>query len=218
MNFIKNILKKKPIIMVNFKTYRQGKGVIKLAKTIEKINRKIIIGVQPTDIYKITRKTRLRVFSEHTDFYTPGRHTGFVIPEAIKQDGATGTFLNHSEHKIGFDTLKQTIKRCKQLNLQTAVFVKNIKEAKKVGKLNPTFIVYEPPELVAGKISVSKAKPHIIQKFATQIKRRFLIGAGIHTKDDVQKSLELGATGVALSSAIVNANNPAKKLKDLLGD
>ena len=216
MKFLKNLFRRKPLIFINFKTYRQGKEVTSLAKTIEKIDKTIIIGVQPTDIKELTQKTNLHVFSEHTDPYTPGRHTGFIIPEAIKHDGAVGTFLNHSEHKIGFDTLKRTIERCKKLHLQTAVFVKTIREAKKVEKLKPTYLIFEPPELIATKKSVSTAKPKIIKKFAAKIKGRFLVGAGIHASGDITKAMELGASGVTLSSAIVTAKNPAKKLRDLL--
>ena len=38
------------------------------------------------------------------------------------------------------------------------VFVKDIKQAKEIEKLHPDFLIYEPPELVAGNISVSYIK------------------------------------------------------------
>jgi triosephosphate isomerase len=47
---------------------------------------------------------------------------------------------------------------------------------------------------------------------------KFLVGAGIHTGEDVKTALKLGASGFAISSAIVNAKNPGKKLKELLKD
>jgi triosephosphate isomerase len=46
------------------------------------------------------------------------------------------------------------------------VFVKNLKEGKKIEKLNPDYLIYEPPELIEGNISVSVAKPEIIKKFS----------------------------------------------------
>ena len=216
MKFLKNIFRKKPIIMINFKTYRQGKAVIQLAKTIERVNKNIIIGVQPTDIYEMTKKTCLRVFSEHTDPFTPGRHTGFVIPEAIKQDGATGTFLNHSEHKLKFSILKKTIQRCKKLNLKTIVFAKNLNEAKKISKLKPTFIALEPPELIAGKISISQANPDLIKRVIKEIKINLLVGAGVNNKKDVQIAKKLGAKGILVSSAVLKSSNPEKIIKELL--
>ncbi len=208
---------KKIKVVINFKTYKQGKKVLKIAKEIEKISKKIIIGAQATDIRELSKKTKLDVYCQHADFQECGRATGFVLPEAIKESGAKGTFLNHSEHPLSFDIIKKTIKRCKKLKLKVLVFVKNLKEAKKIEKLNPDFIVYEPPELVAGKISVSKAKPELISKFAETLKKGFLVGAGIHSKEDVVKAIQLGAKGVAISSSIVKSKNPKKELEKFLG-
>jgi triosephosphate isomerase len=206
----------KPIIIVNFKTYKQGKAAISLAKEIEKISKDIIIGVQDSDIYEIKRATKLAVFSQHVDYFKPGRHTGFIIPEAVKKDGAKGTFLNHSEHKIPFSVLKKTIARCKQVGLKTAVFARNLNEAKKIEKLKPNYLIIEPPELVAGKISVSEAKPELIKNISKNIKIKFLVGAGIHSKEDLRIAMKLGASGIVLSSAITKARNPGKKLRELI--
>ncbi len=207
-----------PIIVINFKTYKQGEKALKLAKAIEKYNKSIVIGVQASDIFEISKKTKLKVYSQHVDFFEPGRHTGFIIPESIKKDGAKGSFLNHSEHRIKFDVLKKTINRCKKVRLKTLVFAKDLREAKKIKKLKPSYIVVEPPELVAGKISVSKAKPELIKKISKELKYPFLVGAGIHNKEDVKVALKLGSKGVALSSAITTAKNPGKKLRELFYD
>ena len=206
----------KPLVIINFKTYQQGKKAIELSKKIEKVDKKTIIGVQPSDIYEIAKATNLRVYSQHVDFFKPGRHTGYILPEAIKKDGATGTFLNHSEHPLKFSILKKTIKRCKKLNLKTVVFAKNLTEAKKIKKLKPDYLIIEPPELVGGKVSVSKSKPALIEKIAKELKTKFIVGAGIHTREDVQTALKLGASGIAVSSSITKAKNPGKKLKEFL--
>ena len=206
----------KPIIVVNFKTYKQGKNAIKLAKAIEKVGKNIIIGVQANDIYEITKLTKLKVFAQHVDYFPKGRNTGYVIPEAVKKDRAVGTFLNHSEHKLSYGILKKTIKRCRKVKLKTMVFASSIKEALKIEKLRPDFLIYEPPELVAGKISVSESKPEVIKKIKRKLKMKFLVGAGIHTKEDVKIAVKLGAVGIAVSSAITNAKNPEKKLKELI--
>ncbi len=207
----------RPIIVINFKTYKQRKDVIKLAKAIEKINRKIIVGVQASDIYEICKKTELRVYSEHVDYFEPGRYTGFILPEAVKKDGAKGSFLNHSEHKLRFDVLRKTIKRCKKVGLKTMVFASGLKEALKIKKLKPDYLIVEPPELVAGKISVSKAKPELIKKISENLKMKFLVGAGIHSREDIKTAMKLGACGIAVSSVITKAKNPGKKLKKLIG-
>ena len=206
----------KPLVIINFKTYQQGKKSIELAKKIERVNKNILIGVQASDIYEIAKATKLKVYSQHIDFFRPGRHTGYILPEAIKKDGAKGTFLNHSEHPLKFSILKKTIKRCKKLSLKTAVFAKDLKEAKKIQKLKPNYLIIEPPELVGGKISVSKAKPDLIEKISKELKTKFIVGAGIHTKEDVKVAMKLGASGIAISSAITKAKNPGKKLRELI--
>ena len=201
----------KPIVVINFKTYKQGKNAIKLAKQLSKINKNIILGIQASDIKEIKKAVNVKIFSQHIDWQKQGRATGFMLPEAIKSDRADGTFLNHSEHKLKFSILKKTIARCKQVGLKTLVFASSMQEAKKIKKLKPTYLAFEPPELVAGKISVSEAKPELIKKISKQLKAKFLVGAGIHTKKDVETAMELGASGIAVSSAIVLAKNPGKK-------
>lgn len=206
----------KPIVVVNFKTYKQGTGVIKLAKAIEKVRKNIIVGVQPEDIYEISNSTKLKVFSQHVDFFPPGRSTGYIIPESVKADRAAGTFLNHSEHKLNYSILKKTIARCRKIGLKTMVFAGSLKEAEKIQKLKPSYLIYEPPELIAGKISVSESKPEVIKNIKRKLKMKFLVGAGIHTKEDVKVAMKLGAAGIALSSAITKAKNPGKKLRELI--
>jgi triosephosphate isomerase len=207
----------KPIIIINFKTYKQGKKAVKLAKELKRVDKSIIIGVQASDVYGISKATKLKVYSEHVDYFEPGRNTGYIIPEAVKKDGATGTFLNHSEHKLKFDILKKTVKRCKKIGLKTAIFASSLNEAKKIKILTPDYLIYEPPELVAGKISVSMAKPGLIKKIAKELKYPFLVGAGVHSRKDLEIAMKFGARGIALSNAIVNAKSPSNILKKLLG-
>jgi len=204
------------ITIVNFKTYKQGKDVLKFAKRIEKVNKNIIIGVQASDVNEVAKKTKLRVYAQHVDYFPKGRNTGFILPEAVKADGAEGTFLNHSEHKLKFDIIKKSIQRCKQIGLKTAVFASNLEEARKIERLHPTILIVEPPELVGGKISVSTAKPELIKNISKKIKMKFLVGAGIHSREDVKIAMKLGASGIAVSSSVMTSKNPEKVLRELI--
>lgn len=204
------------VIIINLKTYNQGNSVLSLVKKIEEFDSKIIIGVQPTDIYRISKLVKNQVYSQHVDFQEPGRNTGFVLPEAVKSAGAKGVFLNHSEHRIPLDTIKKTVKRCKSLNLKIGIFAKDLEQAKELKKLKPDYLMIEPPELVAGKVSVSKAKPELIKDIFKKLKYDFIVGAGVKTKEDLDIAVKLGASGIAVSSAITMAKNPTKALKELL--
>lgn len=206
----------KPIVVINFKTYKQGDDVLKLAKKIEKFDKKIVVGVQSVDIGEVVRRTKLKVFCQHVDWQMPGRETGFILPEAVKANGANGVFLNHSEHKLDFDILKKTIKRCREVKLKILVFAKDLIQAKKIQKLKPDYLVIEPPKLVGGNVSVSKSKPELIKKISEKLNGNFLVGAGIKTNEDVRTAMELGASGIAISSVITKSKNPEKKLRELL--
>jgi len=206
----------KPIIVVNLKTYKQGKAVIKLAKIIEKVDKKIIIGVQASDVYEINKSVKNPIYAQHVDPNEPGRATGFILPESVKADGAKGVFLNHSEHKISFSVLKKTMKRCKKLKLKILVFASSLSEAKKIKTLKPDYLIYEPPELVGGKKSVSKSKQEVIANIKKKLKMKFLVGAGIKTNEDIRIAMKLGASGIAVSSAITKAKNPGVVLRKLI--
>jgi len=208
---------KKPLIVVNLKTYQQGKEVLKLCKKIEKVDKDVIVGVQVGDIFEVVKNTKLKVYSQHVDPIEPGRNTGFVAAEGLKGDGAVGVMLNHSEHPLSFGVIKKSVLKCKKLKLKTMVFAKDLKAAKKFEKLGVDYVIIEPPELVAGKVSVSEARPELIEKIGKSLKRKFLVGAGIHSKKDIEVAVKFGAAGVALSSAVTTAKSPGRVLRGLLG-
>ncbi|MBU2576485.1 MAG: triose-phosphate isomerase [Nanoarchaeota archaeon] len=206
----------KPIIIINLKTYKQGDAVLKLVKQISKVDKKIIIGVQASDISEAVGAVKNPIYVQHVDSQKIGRNTGYVLPEAVKADGAMGVFLNHSEHRLKMEVIKKTVKRCKTLNLKTAIFAKDLAQAKEIKKLKPNYLIIEPPELVAGKVSVSRAKPKLIEEIGKKLKYPFIVGAGIKTNEDLKIAMKLGAGGIAISSAITKARNPAKKLRELM--
>lgn len=215
------------MIFVNFKTYEQGTGedAIQLAKLLEEVAHetqiKIIPVVQASDVKEIVSSSKLEIWVQNIDPIDYGAHTGGVLPEAVFEDGAIGTFLNHSEHKFeNFDELEIANKRAQEVGLKTLIFASNLEEVKKVIKLKPTFVSYEPPELVGSKTtSVAKEKPETIAD-AVEITRKhdlpLIVGAGIKSVEDVRKSLELGAVGVAVASDIVTAKEPRRETQDLV--
>ena len=212
--------KKEPLIVVNFKTYKQGEDVLDLAKSIDgadkEIDNEVIVGVQAVDIKEISNKTDLTVYGQHVDPIKPGRHTGYVAPEAVREKGARGTFLNHSEHALDKNTIEEAVKRCKEIGLKVMLFCASAKEARELEKLGPDYLVFEPPELVAGEKSVSEAKPELIKEVRDSIEGDFLVGAGIKSKKDVDKAVELGASGIAIASAICKAKRPGEALRRLV--
>ena len=204
------------MLIINFKNYISGDKAVKLARECKKVSNKIVLGVSLVDLYRIVKETKMKCYAQHVDYQKKGKTTGYNTVESVKSNGGKGVFLNHSEHRLNFDVIKKTVKRCKELNLETIVFAKNIENGKKFSRLKPSYVCVEPPQLVGGKVSVSTANPRLIEDSVKKINSRVLVGAGIHSKEDVEVARRLGAKGVAVSSAVTTAINPGKVLRELV--
>ena len=191
--------------VINFKTYKQGKQVLNLAKKISKIDKKAILCLQAADIYPVSRAVKNPVFVQHVDSRKKGRNTGYIVLESIKSEGGSGTLLNHSEHRISLYEIKLIINRCKTLGLKEIVFAGTLNEVKKIQKFKPWAIAYEDPYLVGSGKSITKYKSRNVKKFADLLKKTKIIplcGAGISSKEDIMAAKKLGCKGVAIGSAI----------------
>ena len=215
-----------PVIIINFKTYASsiGENAVKLARICEKVvfetHADIRIAVSAPDIYPVSHAVSIPVYAEHIDPYPPDQHTGSVLPENVKSAGASGTLLNHSEHQMPITKLEESLRRAKKTSLMTVVCASTPEKAEKIAGMKPDFIAVEPPELIGGNISVSSAKPEIISRSVDLVRKKhgikLLVGAGIKTRKDVVKALELGADGVLIASGIDKAKDPEQALRDLL--
>jgi triosephosphate isomerase (TIM) len=217
------------MIFVNFKTYPEGTGekAVGLAKICQQVAKSsgvpIIPVVQAVDVNQISEIFTGQIWVQHLDPYLPDRATGFINLEALVEAGATGTILNHSEHKIPFGTIKQSIKRIEKINnnsdstkqkiFQTLVCCRSLSQAERFAKLKPSFIAYEPPELIGGDVSVSESRPEMIKHFVEICSAvPAIIGAGIKNETDVKIGLQLGVKGILVSSGVVLAKDPEKIL------
>jgi len=215
------------MIFVNYKTFEEGSGerAIALTKILEEVAKesqiKIIPVVQVIDAEMIIAGTTLEVWVQHVDPLNYGAHTGWTLPDEVAKVGVSGVFLNHSEHKFdNFDSLYTACEKAIAANLKTLVFAGNLDELTKVSELGTTYVAYEPPELIGSTTtSVASAQPDIISKAADIAREKglpLIVGAGVHSMEDVKKSLELGAVGVAVATDIVKAADPKKELMDLV--
>jgi triosephosphate isomerase (TIM) len=225
-NSIRNsLLSRLPIIIINFKTYEEATGerAVRLAQICERVatkfRKRIIVAPQFTDICRIATGSSAStlVFAQHIDDGI-GKFTGSVSPLAVREAGAVGTLLNHSERRLDIDDIGRRIKAAKAHGLMSLCFADSIEESLKIAALGPEMIAYEPPELVGTGISVSTAKPSQVTDFVKRVtpKVRRLVGAGISNAGDVKKALELGADGWGVSSAFTKAKDPEKTLTELV--
>lgn len=214
-----------PLILVNLKTYMEGTGkkALELAEKAEKVSREtdVCIGLAPqySDIAQLAKTFSLPIFAQHIDSVGPGSFTGHVLPEAVKEAGAIGTLVNHSERRLKLAEIDAVIRRAKELNLVQVICTNNASVSLSAATLKPSFIAIEPPELIGTGIPVSKAKPEIVTETIEVVKKvnpevTILCGAGITSGDDVAAALKLGTKGVLVASGIVKAKEPYKMLLD----
>ena len=210
-----------PIIIVNFKTYSEatGRRALKLAEDAEKASLEsgVCIAVAPqfVDIPSIVEAVEIPVFAQHIDPIKPGSHTGHILPEAVKEAGAVGTLINHSERRLKLADIDAAVKRARDVGLTSLVCTNNADVSASAAALKPDMIAVEPPELIGTGIPVSKAKPEVVTGTVDLVKRInpnvvILCGAGITSPDDVSAAITLGTEGVLVASGIVKAKDPYK--------
>ena len=215
----------KPLIVVNFKTYQSasGESAEQLAKVMEQFvnrNYRMIAVVSAFDLSSIsTNSDELQVWSQHLDPVGKGSHTGWLEPDLAIQRGAVGTIINHAEHKVTLEHVKDLMAMLPE-NFPICACAADVDEAIALAKLGPTFIAVEPPELIGGDISVTSADPSIVSNTVAAVKStnpnvRVLCGAGVKNGADVKMAIELGAEGVLLASGVTKASDVNSVLDDL---
>jgi len=216
-----------PVIVLNMKSYAEsaGRRGFELAKICEDVASKqgvnIAICPQQVELARIASLINIPCFAQHVDAVEPGSHTGFVTLESVKEAGATGTLVNHSEHRLRIADIDFIVRRAPSLDLLTIVCTNNIAVSRAVAELKPYAIAIEPPELIGSGKAVSKVEPEIVANTVEEVKKLHkdcvvLCGAGVTNGEDVQKAIELGADGVLLASGVVKAKDPKTALIDLI--
>lgn len=225
MSKLNSLKLRTPLVLVNFKTYIEGTGkkALELAKTCEKVSSEadVCVGVAPqfVDIAPIVKAVSIPVLSQHIDPFPAGSFTGHVLPESVKEAGAVGTLVNHSERRLKLADIDAILARVREKDMASVVCSNNAAVSVAVAALKPDMIAVEPPELIGTGIPVSKAKPEVVSDTVELVKRVnrdvvILCGAGITRGDDVAAALRLGTEGVLVASGIVKAKDPYAALME----
>ena len=211
-------------LIINYKAYEEGVDdaveIARISASIaHKYNVKVIVSPPLSVLEKVSAVCESIAQMMHP--IDPGAFTGHVSWYEIKKAGAAGALINHSENHISYEEIDDVVRRCKEHGLSSYVCCADIDEAKRMAKLSPTAIAYEPTELIGGNVSVSKAEPEIVGRFVKVVKAgsssKALIGAGIKTAEDVKKSVELGSDGILVASGIMKAKDYEKSMEELAG-
>ncbi len=217
---------KTPVIVVNVKAYEGGTGrnCLRIAKVMEEVSEEIgasmVIAVQTADIRMVAENVKIPVFAQHMDAINYGSHTGWILPESIKEAGAHGVLLNHSEHPMKIKEIAEGVERARESRMETIICTNNIEVTGAAAALSPDFVAIEPPELIGGDTSVTSAEPRIVRDAVKAVKEinpatKVLCGAGVKNGEDVKKAIELGSVGVLLASGVMKVKDKEKILREM---
>ncbi len=209
------------MIFLSLKTYKETTGdrVIRLLSSVKKIiaetNVPIIAVAQATDIYRIKKELDIEVWAQHVDPIDPGKNTGWISPYSVKETGATGVLINHSEHKISKETVIKTVQKAKEYGLKTVVIGQSPEMILDYDSLNTDYLSFEKEDLIASEVSMIDQQEKAIKDLIKILKHPLIIGAGINDGKDTRKSKAAGAVGVLMATYFVTASDPEKKLREL---
>ena len=217
----------KPLVILNFKTYLESTGLnaLKLAKASEEVSDEagvaIAVATQAADLWRISGEVNIPVFAQHVDAVDAGGHTGSILLESVRQAGAQGTLINHSEQRMELADMEVVVKKAAQADMVSVVCTNNVDTSAAAATLQPDFVAIEPPELIGSGIPVSQAEPEVVEGTVEVIHNinpevGVLCGAGISTGDDMKAALDLGTEGVLLASGIILADDPKEALLGLV--
>ena len=209
------------MIFLSLKTYKEstGSAAVKLLSCVKKVSQEtgveIIPAVQATDIYRVKKELGIEVWAQHMDPIEPGKNMGWLSPYALKEAGATGLVINHSEHKMDNDHVKKIFEKSKEYDLKSVICGFDVEMVKTFDSWGPDFISYEREDMIGTGVSMITKEAKNIKKLVSVLKRPLVIGAGISTGEDIRQAVKLGAVGAILASGFVLAKDPEAKLREL---
>src|SRR3989442_4332727 len=141
-----------PTIVLNFKTYREILGKkgweleTRFAAVEDDTGASIVLAPPTSDLAHIAKLVHIPVFGQHVDAVEPGQTTGWTPPEALLEAGAAGTLINHSERKVAWEEMAQSVPRCRRLGLEVIACADDIAEAATPPEPSAADNALEPPE------------------------------------------------------------------------
>ena len=212
-----------PSFGVNPKSYLYGEKLIDLAKYLDLLSEEYDLDISLTvpyaDISSVRKATKnIFIYAQGMDGIEPGRGMGLVLPESIKNAGASGVMLNHAERPMTINQLVRAVKRAKELDLYCIICADSIEEAKMIAILEPDEIICEQTSLIGSGILASDEYMLNTLEAIKSISpnTRVLQGAGIKNGDDCYKLIKMGFISAGGTSCVVCAEDPYAAARDMV--
>ena len=215
-----------PVFEIGLKGYLWGAAAVRLAVEADRLAVELGVSViydpQAVDIPAVAASTsRILVFAQHMDARPPGRGVGGVLAEALREAGAVGTLLNHSEKPMTPAEIRLAVDRARAAGLATLVFADSPEDAAAMARLGPDIVLAEPPSLIGTGRSVGGEMAGFVAEAVAAVKGvnpaiLVMSGAGVNGPDDVEAMIRLGLDGTGSSSGILRADDPVAAMDAML--
>ncbi len=213
-----------PFFEIGTKNYIWGDTVLEYAKAAddaaEKYDIDVLFITPVVEIRRVVENTKnLIVLAPYMDTLRPGRGMADILPEAVRDAGAKGVVVNHSEKPMSLPAIKATIDRAHELDMIAFACADTIAEAKAIAQLNPDIINPEPSELIGGGKGVSDMS-YVMEsiKVIKEINPNIMVeqAAGISQPQQVYDFIMAGSEAAGAASGIVNAEDPIKMIYEMI--
>ena len=220
--------------ILNTKNYPEisGERFQRLAQVFENLSEeeqytdvlKFFLAAPAYAIAGTTQKYRkVSMLAQHLDDAEMGATTGFLVPQMAHSFGATGSLVNHSEHRLPVNQIQNIVNKLRARQMISIVCARDDSEVQHFSAFSPDFIAIEPPELIGSGIAVSKARPELISDSRRALERskpensptRLICGAGIVDGSDARLAVELGSEGILVASGVIKAADWRAKISEL---
>ena len=138
------------MIVVNFKTYASASG--QAAEALLNAMQEhtggaatMVAAVSAFDLGVLgSIGEGVEVWSQHLDPVGLGGFTGWLEPQTAMGRGASGTLINHAEHKVPLDHVETLLAMLPE-GFPVCACAADVEEARALAALGPTYIAVEPP-------------------------------------------------------------------------
>ncbi|WP_123519815.1 triose-phosphate isomerase [Frigoribacterium sp. PhB24] len=165
-------------------------------------------------------KTGVLVFGQELSADGIGPTFGTVTAEALEDVAADGVMLNHDSNPLSADALADAVRRTAETGLLSIVCAGTEREALESAALNPSVILFEPPDLIgtsgghtrawipSSNTAVKDAHPRVLMMHA----------GGVSSPDIARSIMAAGADGTGSTSGVLSSDDPASAARRFIAE
>lgn len=215
------------MLLINFKNYDIDSTILyeNIVKIYFENNYNFELYILPpvieTSLCRTILPPQIKVLAQSVDLTKTPKSTGKISIPKLFQNGVSGFLINHSENHKSFSEIESLLEEAKKYSLVSFVGFSEVSELNSYSDIYPNYFLYEPTELIGNSNtphsqSVIEMKKEILFKLKNSFpKLKFILGAGIKSENDFEKTYEFEFDGIALSSIIMENDSITDKIEEI---